>query len=128
MTETATDTREVTCSTCPARVRWYVTISGKVIALDADPVDDGNVIVISHEGRVRARILEGADMPAQQTAYRRHRCPPHPVLNERRCVHCHLVMSGTDSGFDTHPTCDPEYLDDLRAQAKPAKKKKGKGR
>jgi hypothetical protein len=108
---------ETPCTTCAGRVRWHVTVGGKVIALDSDPVEDGNIIVVAHEGRVRARVLEGTEMPAQQTAYRRHRCPPLPVGNQPRCTECYLPMDAElarSEKWSTHPTCDPEYKDDLR--------------
>jgi hypothetical protein len=63
---------------CGTRVRWYYSTGGKILTLDTDSHEDGNVVIVSHEGRIRARILTGTELPATQPAYRRHRCPPKP--------------------------------------------------
>jgi hypothetical protein len=119
---TPADARELACG-CGARVRWYITIGGKPVQLNADPHPDGNVIVVPHDGHIRARILTGNDLPAQQQAYRRHICPPTPGRPGPACGACKAPMDralATLERWSVHPTCEPDYV----AELKPKRRKR----
>lgn len=46
------------CDNCCARIRWTVTATGKNLAVDADPAEDGNTAVYRDgTGRLRSRGL-----------------------------------------------------------------------
>lgn len=110
---TPADSREVPCDVaggCGARVRWYYSTGGKILTLDTDSHEDGNVIIVSHDGRIRARILTGTELPATQPAYRRHRCPPKPERPGPVCAGCHGPMDRTLAALERwsyHPCCEP---------------------
>lgn len=81
-TNPATAIKAGTCRYCPARIRWARTTNGNPIPLDADPTDDGNVVL--DETGLEAGVLgpldaelarqEGIDlfMPHHAT------CPNYP--------------------------------------------------
>ncbi len=102
------------CRVCGAEVRTMITIGGKLRDLEPEPAADGNHIVVEHEGRIRARVLGGHEMPAQQEAYTIHKCPPTPYRMPPgpRCAACGLPMHAelaASQGWRTHPSCvDPE--------------------
>lgn len=94
------------CPQCGASVVWRRSVLGTRLRLDAAPNPAGNVIIVDLEGKARAKVLTGAQMPAQQEAWRRHQCP-QPL----RGKHCGRVMAPADLflalGWDDHPGCDP---------------------
>jgi hypothetical protein len=60
MTETAVAASEYpreTCRSCPALIIWAVTVNGKAMPVDAEPVDGGNVALRWTEGKVYAEVL-----------------------------------------------------------------------
>lgn len=81
--------REV-CPRCGAEVRLVLTVGQLVRKLDPRPRPDGNHIIVTlDDGRVRAQVLTGDEMPAQQEAFKAHECGikerPGPL-----CATCHL--------------------------------------
>jgi hypothetical protein len=107
-----------TCGDCRQPVRWVITEEGRRIEIDPDPVDDdGNVVPVVVDGHTRARILTGAELPADGPAYRRHvsTCPESPEARKRRarlaprCRVCLFPMDPTLARLEqwtTHPACD----------------------
>jgi hypothetical protein len=121
---------DTTCTACPTRVRWYISMRGKVIALDAQPHPDGNIIIITtSDDRIRAHVLTGLELPAQQAAYRRHKCPPAPARPGPPCTTCHRptnrrlfeLLRWTD-----HPACDPEHTTWVAEQKRRTRRRKGR--
>lgn len=110
---------ESTCPRCRAHGHWRLSISNRRLFLDADPDPTGNVVVVElGDGRVRAKVLTGAEMPAQQQAFRQHACPraerPGPP-----CSVCRLPMDrdlAYAERWTSHPCCDPEYNRELGRQ------------
>jgi hypothetical protein len=41
-----------TCRSCGAAVRWVVTTTGKTMPMDAEPVENGNLVIVG-EGKTR---------------------------------------------------------------------------
>ena len=51
-----------TCGSCDAPIRWALTVNGKRIPLDAEPVADGNIVLrsgIAHIEKTAALDLDG---------------------------------------------------------------------
>ena len=48
------------CRSCGAAVRWEVTAGGRRMPLDAEPVPDGNVVVV--DGQARVLTSAGAEL------------------------------------------------------------------
>lgn len=100
------------CPRCGALVWWRLSVLGSRLRLDATPDPAGNVIIIeAGDGKVRADVLGGDRMPAQQEAWKQHACPkaePGP-----RCAVCRRPMNPGDLAralkWVTHPGCDSEY-------------------
>jgi hypothetical protein len=108
------------CSGCGAEVRRLITPGGIVRDLDPTPHPNGNHVIITNEaGEVRAKVVSGDQMPVEGDAYRRHECPPKPVVaTGPACAACELPMHAelaASQGWATHPSCvDPE---DARREA-----------
>lgn len=70
------------CRSCGASIIFVETLAGKAIPLDADPAEDGNVII---EGG-KARVLSGLyDAQADQVRYKSHFATcTHPERHRRR--------------------------------------------
>lgn len=116
-------------TTCPSEscgdpIRYVLTEHGSRLAIEPDPHPDGTVVVHQvGDGRVRARILTGEQLPAQVTAWRRHDavCPDGRTARRRkaattpRCRVCRLTLHqlAVDAGWTTHPLCGPP--EDFRA-------------
>ena len=107
-------THVTACRACSRGVRWAVTEAGARILVDADPHPDGVVTVVSTPAGVRARILTGAQLPAQETAYQPHaRTCPHAVRQAPRgprCERCRGPMPTDLARLERwrwHPNCDP---------------------
>ena len=102
------------CRVCKAEVKRAITIGGAIRDLEPRPRPDGNVIIVEHEGRVRARVLGGPEMPAQQEAFKMHACPkPGPVTPGPRCKACHLPMDAgltALEGWRVHPCCPDQVV------------------
>lgn len=63
---------------CGRVVRWVLTVGGKRMPLDVEPSLDGNVVPATMpDGTVRARVLTGAELPAQRPCW---------VPHHRTCV------------------------------------------
>jgi hypothetical protein len=102
------------CPRCGALVWWRLSVLGSRLRLDATPDPTGNVIIIgTPDGKVRADVLTGDRMPAQQEAWKQHACPkakPGPP-----CAVCRRPMNPADLfralRWTTHPGigCDSEY-------------------
>lgn len=105
--------------TCTARIRWVITLAGARMPLEPQPDPDGNVIAVRLEdGSIRARVLTGAELPAQQTAWMPHwrNCPDSPEYRRRKtrtgpkCKACGGPMDpdlARTERWTTHPSCDP---------------------
>lgn len=103
---------EEKCPLCGAPVWWRVSVLGTRLRLDVDPDPSGSVIVIeTPDGKVRAKVLTGPEMPAQQEAFRQHRCPPTSEPS-KPCRCCRRPMRPVWLfqllRWDHHPGCDPE--------------------
>ena len=102
---------------CAAPIVWALTEGGRRIPLNPDPHPDGTVILTDHDGRTRARILTGPELPAQQTAWQAHwaTCPASSTFRRRKgattpkCRACRLPLHqlAVDAGWTTHPLCGP---------------------
>ena len=116
----ATGTGHSRCSgpRCGAIVRWVLTEAGRRMPLDEDPHPDGTV-VLRHgpDGAVRAHVLTGAELPAQETAWRPHwqTCPDSSQLRRRKAAaakRCRTCGCGMDPwlpahGYGAHIGCLP---------------------
>lgn len=130
MTDTATPAEELaTCAGCGAPIRWVITMGDKRMPLDPEPHEDGTVVPRKlPDGRVRAQVLTGENLPAQETAYRSHfvTCPKAPdfrrrkSLATRKCLGCGHPLDAVlaDAGDTYHPTCAPLGLAEVFAQAR----------
>lgn len=107
-----TELKDTTCTSCGAPVRWVVTVTGRRIALDPDPHPGGNVIPTVEGGKPRARVLTGAEMPAQTVAWRQHAATcPRTRTDRALCTACRSpldpALAAAEPWHTTHPTCDP---------------------
>lgn len=126
---TTSETRLCHGDGCGRLIRWVLTEGQKRIPLDPDPTSDGNVVLVHlPDGRIRARVLAGHQLPAQQTAYRPHwaTCPASTHFKARKarttplCVACRGPMDPELARLErwtTHPCCDPR---EARAAAEAA--------
>jgi hypothetical protein len=99
------------CRGCGAEVLRHITIGAKIRDLEPGARPDGNTIIVEHEGRIRARVLSGDEMPAQQEAFKAHQCPPKERPGPP-CAACLLPMHrelAISERWTTHPACDPEH-------------------
>lgn len=106
------------CSSCAAPIRWVVTLGDKRMPLDVDPHPDGNIVrTVTPDGSVRARVLNGDELPAQETAWRSHfvTCPNAAEHRRRRaittprCRGCAGAMDPVLAQTEVyHPTCAPD--------------------
>jgi hypothetical protein len=108
-----------TCRLCGGRVRAVLTVEASRMWVDADPHPAGTVVVSSlPDGRIRARVLPGTELPAQAPAWRMHRvtCPASADFRRRRdataprcAAGCGYVMDPwlAEHGHRFHPLCDP---------------------
>lgn len=113
---------------CGRPITYVLTETGLRLAIDPDPDPAGNVIRTEHDGRIRAQLLPGDQMPAQQTAWRQHRftCPGSTdrARLERvaapRCGICRepLHPLAVEAGWTRHPLCGPplDFRDQVTAQ------------
>jgi hypothetical protein len=71
---------------CGAMIRWLYTEKRNAMPLDEEPHPDGNVVLVKVGHETLARVLGGADLPAQQTAYRAHwaTCPGSDAMRAQR--------------------------------------------
>ena len=59
--------RAATCRSCHAPIAWAVTANGKSMPVDAEPAEDGNVVL--EDGVVlRATVLGPLEVPAAHEA------------------------------------------------------------
>ncbi|MDP9828067.1 hypothetical protein [Kineosporia succinea] len=94
-----------------------ITLGGRRRELEVDPHPDGTHVLtevpaIGGGMAVRARVLSGVDLPAQEPAYRSHTCPAPPPPKAPRCGICQGPMPidvATLEGWTMHPCCDPAY-------------------
>ena len=102
------------CSLCGAEVRRVITLGAIIRDLEPEPRPAGNhIIVTNDQGEIRAKVLTGPELPAEQDAYVIHKCPPKPVAaTGPACAACGLPMHAelaASQGWRTHPSCvDPE--------------------
>lgn len=103
---------ESECTLCHAPIVWRLSVGNRRFPLDATPTETGNVIVVERpDGAIRARILTGPEMPAQQEAFRVHQCP-RPTPAGPPCGICKFMMPrdvALAEDWTIHPDCDPEY-------------------
>jgi hypothetical protein len=105
---------------CDELIRWLFSESGKRLPVDPDPHPDGTVVLVVVEGKTLARVLTGAQLPAQETAYRAHwtTCPGSDAMRAKKarearrgplCAACGKPMDANlvaDEGSTEHPSCD----------------------
>lgn len=109
---------------CKAPIRRALTVGGKRMPLDPDPVDDAVVVIRrAPDGAVRAVVLAGHDPrdPLEPT-WRPHwtTCPDAPAMRQPRrpssrsgrCEQCRnpldqVLARRTDWHGRWHPTCAP---------------------
>lgn len=117
----AVDDTDTTCTACGAPIRWVITIGDRRMPLDPEPHEDGNVVpVVVDGGLVRARVLTGAELPAQEPAFRAHfvTCPQAAEFRRRRIAttpRCHGCGQPLDPVLGRrldwlgrwHPCCAP---------------------
>ena len=119
----------VTCTVCPAETFWALTTNDHRLAFDRLPVPDGtHVPVTLPDGSKRMRGLTGAQLPAQQPAWRRHdtTCPESDegrrrlARDRQRCGDCRLPMDPwlPANGHRWHITCGPAWPGEIRASLK----------
>jgi hypothetical protein len=106
------------CGDCGHPTRWVITELGRRVELDPEPVPGGNVVRVLVDGHIRARVLGGGQLPAEEPAWRRHAatCTASPEHGKRqarlepRCRVCLLPMDPDLTRLEqwtTHPACDP---------------------
>lgn len=106
------------CSDCKQPTRWVITELGRRIELDPQPVEGGNVVPVTVDGHVRARVLGGDQLPHEGDTWRRHAttCSESVEARKRRArtaPRCGVCTNPMDSDlarleqWDTHPACDP---------------------
>lgn len=99
------------CPKCGAVTFWRLSVEGTRLRLDTVPDPGGNVVLTQVDGKDRARVLTGAEMPAQQEAFTQHKCtkPSRPP----RCQVCGRAMLPAEffrrTGRTVHPGCDPSH-------------------
>lgn len=89
-----------TCPRCASPVRWAVTVAGARIAIDPTSHPDGVVVPVTIDGKLRAQVLTGDQLPAQTAAYRPHErtCPKgrdrarRDAATRPRCPWCEQDM------------------------------------
>src|SRR3972149_2281009 len=60
------------CRSCDAPIYWAQTVSsGKAMPVDAEPVPDGNVVLLDCGGTVIARVLGRGETPPPGAVLRR---------------------------------------------------------
>lgn len=106
-----------TGTTCTAQIRWATTEAGRRLPLDLDPHPDGTVLMVAVDGRWRARILGGAQLPAQGEAWMPHwsTCPDSEHYRRRqrattpRCRACRGRLDKwlVEQGWHHHVLCAP---------------------
>lgn len=104
------------CRMCSRLLLWCITRSGRRLALDAYPAEDG-VVVIERlgDGTLRGRAVTGDEMPTGQVAYVPHRstCPAAEDARQRaaagvpRCQVCRGRLDDwlVGSGYVRHVGC-----------------------
>lgn len=67
--------RPTKCRSCGASIYWAYTVDGNRMPVDADPVDEGNVIMAVNRrtGELRARVVS----PDEHVPNGRNRYTPH---------------------------------------------------
>ena len=90
-----------TCTGCGAAVRWVLTVGGRRIPIDPRTSPTGNIVPVrSDDGTLRARVLTGDELPAQEPAWVPHwaTCTRSAVFRRQqgqkapKCLACGLVM------------------------------------
>ena len=119
-----------TCRGCGEPIRWVLTVDGARMPLNPVSAADGNVVpVTTKDGKRRARVLTGAELPAQEPAWVPHHrtCTKagdfrrRKSLGVKRCRACGFVLHQllVDAGETYHAGCYPPA--DLREQVEAAK-------
>lgn len=113
-------TPDAECSGCSAPMRWVLTVGGRRMPLNPEPHPAGNVVLRDTKHGLRAEVLTGSQLPAQETAYRAHfvTCPRSSDYRRRkaittaRCRGCGHPLDPVlaASGDVYHPTCAPSDL------------------
>jgi hypothetical protein len=106
------------CSACLAPIRWETSEGDRRIPLDPDPDPAGTVVLVpGKRGGIRARVLNGGQLPAQETAYVPHwvTCPQGKDFKRRRhaaapkCKACGMPMDADLAKAEEwiyHPCCE----------------------
>jgi hypothetical protein len=127
-----TDTVLCTGADCGRPIRWALTLGDRRMPLDPEPSPDGNVVLETQpDGSIRARVLTGDDLPAQDAAYVPHHrtCVNAPDYRRRkaaRIARCRICRGRLHDllvrdGITVHPGCEaPETIRQYVAAARPA--------
>lgn len=119
---TIRETSRCTGDGCGADIWHAISVEGRRVALELRPSPRGTVVLVDIDGRIRAKLLTGAELPAQQEAWVRHvlTCPTSPERQRRtqaaapKCGHrCGVRMDPwlIEHGYTSHPNCsDPPTL------------------
>lgn len=119
-----------TCRGCGEPIRWVLTVDGARMPLNPVSAPEGNVVPVTlPDGKRRARVLTGAELPAQEPAWVPHHrtCTKageyrrRKSLSTKRCRACGNVLHQllVDAGETYHAGCYPPA--DLREQVEAAK-------
>jgi len=130
-TKLAQDTTTCTGQGCGATIRWVITIAGRRMPINPDPHPDGTIIrEVTPEG-IRARVLTGDQLPAQQTAWQPHwvTCPDSPQFRDRKArttPRCRACSGPLDpwlvaQGRPWHVLCEPPTRAEIEAAMRHAK-------
>lgn len=129
----AADLRPGTPTTCTGpncgrAIAWAVTVEGRRMPLDPTPDADGNVILQRQpDGSIRARVLAGDELPAQQTAWVPHHrtCPDAADFRRRQAALAPKCRAGcrypmdpwlVAHGWHYHVKCAPPTRAEIDAQ------------
>jgi hypothetical protein len=93
------------CKDCNKPIRWYKTVNGKSMPVNADPVTDGNVVIEAG----RARVLQSGE------TYAGRRFVSHfktcPFASKRREQKAKDAAAAQESPSDAHE--EPQHPDGI---------------
>lgn len=117
--------QHATCHACGQAIIWLIadTSEDGVLRIPVDPGHhpDGTIVRVTQPGRIRARVLGGHELPAQEPAHLDHRrsCPRGKHAARRahiaaaKCGTCRERMDPwlVEHGYTAHIGCLPTTPD-----------------